>query len=133
MSLPAQRPEFFLDRSLGRFGVASRLWAASWEVVTFAGHYGSEEVTDSQWIQDATERGWPILMLDKRIRYRKAEIDVIAQHQARCFVITRDDLTFGQIAERFLASEPAIFEAAARPGPGIYVVRSDRLDRLYPG
>jgi PIN like domain len=129
MSQPAQRPEFFLARSLGRFAVAARLWAAGWELVTFAGHYGREQPTDSQWIRDAADSGWPILMKDKRIRHRQAEIDAITEHGARCFVVARDDLTFDQVAERFLANQRAIFEAAARPGPYIYVVQSDRLDR----
>lgn len=135
MSPPAQRPEFFLDRSLGRFAVADRLRAAGWKLVTLAEHYGDpggERVTDGQWIRDAAGRGWPILMKDKRIRHRRAEVDVIAQCEARCFVVTRDDLTLGQLAERFLANRRAIFEAAALPGPYIYVVQSDRLERLHP-
>lgn len=45
--------------------------------MTLAEHYGvpdDERVADTQWIQDAAIRGWPILMKDKRIRYRRAEI-----------------------------------------------------------
>jgi hypothetical protein len=128
-----QRPEFFLDRSLGWFAVASRLRVGGWELVTLAEHYGmdaSEQVTDSQWIRDAAGRGWPILMKDERIRYRSAEIDLFIQHQAQCFVITSGDLTPGQMAERFLANQRAIFAAATLPGPSIHVVRSDCLDRL---
>ncbi|HLX49359.1 MAG TPA: hypothetical protein VKS82_13600 [Streptosporangiaceae bacterium] len=133
MSLPVQRPEFFLDRSLGRFAVASRLRAAGWELVTFAEHHGDPgpgQLTDSQWIRAAAGHEWPILMKDKRIRYRQATIDLIIQHRAQCFVIARGDLTSGEIAQRFLANRRAIYEATAQPGPRIYVVRSGRLDRL---
>jgi PIN like domain len=132
VSPPAQRPEFWLDRSLGQFAVADRLRAAGWKLVTFAEYYGEpglEQVTDSQWMSDAAGCGWPILMKDKRIRHRQAAIDLIARCQAQCFVITRDDLTSSQLAERFLANQRTIFEAAARPGPYIYLVQSGRL---YP-
>jgi hypothetical protein len=122
-------------RSLGRVAVADRLRAAGWEVVTFAGYYGGPGhgyVTDSQWISDAAGHGWPILMKDTRIRHRQAAIDLLIEYQARCFVIARGDLTSAGMAERFLASQRAIFDAAAHPGPYIYVVQSGRLDQLSP-
>jgi hypothetical protein len=135
VSPPEQQPRFFLDRSLGRIAVPSHLRTAGWELVTLAEHYGvprDEQVADTLWIQDAAEREWPILMKDKRIRHRRAEIDAVIQHRARCFVITRGDLTSVEMAHRFLANKRAIFEAAALPGPYIYAVHVDRLDRLYP-
>lgn len=136
MSLPAQRPEFFLDRSLGRVAVANRLRVAGWKLVMLTEHYGDSgqgQVTDSQWIRDAAGRGWPILMKDRRLRHRQAAIDLIIQHQAQCFVIARGDLTSAEMAERFLANKRAIYDATAQPGPCIYVVQSDRLDRLDNG
>jgi hypothetical protein len=87
-----QQPKFFLDRSLGRIALPSRLRAAGWDLVTLAEHYGrpaDEQIADVQWIQDAATHGWPILMKDKRIRYRRAEIDAVVRHRAQCFVITR--------------------------------------------
>ena len=135
MSPPEQQPKFFLDRSLGRVAVPALLRADGWELVTLAEHYGvpeDEQVADTEWIRDAAERGWAILMKDKRIRYRRAEIDAVARHEARCFVITRGDLTSAQTAQRFLATKKAIYEAVAMAGPYIYAVHADRLDRLYP-
>ncbi|HUZ52894.1 MAG TPA: hypothetical protein VMU94_10250 [Streptosporangiaceae bacterium] len=135
MSPHEQQPKFFADRSLGRIGVPSRLRAAGWELVTLAEHYGTpadEQIADVQWIQDAASRGWPILMKDKRIRHRRAEIDVVVQRRAQCFVITRGDLTSAAMADRFMASQLAIFEAVTKPGPYIYAVHSDRLELLYP-
>lgn len=136
MSPPEQQLKFFLDRSLGRVAVPALLRADGSDLVTLAEHYGvpeDEQVADTQWIQDAAERGWPILMKDKRIRYRRAEIDAVVRHKARCFVITRGDLTSGDTADRFLASIDAIYEAATvAAGPHIYAVHADRLDRLYP-
>jgi PIN like domain len=126
---------FFLDRSLGRIAVPSRLRAAGWDLVTLAEHYGrpdDEQIADVQWIQDAATHGWPILMKDKRIRYRRAEIDAVVRHRSQCFVITRGDLTSTEMADRFQASKRAIYEAVSGPGPYIYAVHSDRLELLYP-
>ena len=130
-----QQPRFFLDRSLGRIAVPARLRAADWDLVTLAEHYGTpadEQIADVQWIEDAAIHGWPILMKDKRIRYRRAEIDADAQHEAQCFVITRGDLTSAMMADRFQASKRAIYEAVNESGPFIYAVHSDRLELLYP-
>jgi hypothetical protein len=132
---PEQQPKFFLDRSLGRVAVPALLRAAGWDLVTLAEHYGvpdDERVADTRWIQDAAIRGWPILMKDKRIRYRRAEIDAVIQYQAQCFVITRGDLPSHEMASRFLTARQAIFEAVAVPGPYIYAVQAERIDLLFP-
>lgn len=135
MRLHERQPKFFLDRSLGRIAVPSRLRAAHWDLATLAEHYGTpadEQIADVQWIHDAATRGWPILMKDKRVRYRRAEIDAVVQHRAQCFVITRGDLTSTEMADRFQGSRRAIYEAVNRPGPYIYAVHSDRLELLHP-
>ena len=95
MSQPEQPPRFFLDRSLGRRAVPEALRADGWDLITLAEHYGmpaDEQVADTEWIEEAAKRGWPILMKDKRIRHRQAEITAVTEHKARCFVITRGDL-----------------------------------------
>jgi hypothetical protein len=81
--------------------VPALLRAAGWDLVTLAEHYGvpeDERVPDPEWIREAAIRGWPILMKDKRIRYRRAEIDTVIQYQAKCFVITKGDLPSGEMA-----------------------------------
>jgi hypothetical protein len=113
--------------------VPALLRADGWNLVTLAEHYGvpdDEQVADTTWIQDAATRGWPILMKDKRIRYRRAEIDAVIQYQAQCFVVTRGDLPSAEMANRFLTVRQAIFEAVATPGPYIYAVQADRIDRV---
>jgi PIN like domain len=75
--------------------VPAGLRADGWDVVTLGEHYGvpaDEQVADVDWIEEAAKRGWLILMKDKRIRHRQAEIDAVIAHKARCFVITRGDL-----------------------------------------
>jgi hypothetical protein len=135
VSQPEQPPRFFLDRSLGRKAVPEALRADGWDVITLAEHYGipaDEQVADTDWIEEAAKHGWPILMKDKRIRYRRAEITAVADHKARCFVITRGDLASADMAQRFITNKAAILAAAAGPGPYIYSVQTDRISRLYP-
>jgi hypothetical protein len=71
-------------------------------------------------------------MKDKRIRHRRVEIDAVVAHKARCFVITRGDLTSEEMANRFIVNKIAIFEAVVLRGPYIYSVQIDRLSQLYP-
>ena len=81
MSQPAQPLRFFLDRSLGRKAVPEALRAEGWDVITLAEHYGrpaDEQVADTDWIEEAAQREWPILMKDKRIRHRQAEITAVS-------------------------------------------------------
>jgi hypothetical protein len=135
VSRPAPQPKFFIDRSLGRVAVPTGLRNDGWDVVTLAEHYGmprDEEVADIEWIADAASLGWAILMKDKRIRHRSAEIGAVAEHRAKCFVITRGDLTSADMLQRFTANKKAIYRLTATPGPYIYSVQQDRLDRLYP-
>ena len=135
MSSPEQLPRFFLDRSLGRKAVPEALRADGWNLVTLAEHYGmpaDEQVADADWIEEAAKRGWPILMKDKRIRHRQAEINAVIAHKARCFVITRGDLPSADMANRFIANKTAILVAIAQPGPYIFSVQTERLMRLYP-
>ncbi|HET9967947.1 MAG TPA: hypothetical protein VFQ68_06890 [Streptosporangiaceae bacterium] len=135
MSQPEQPPRFFLDRSLGRKAVPEALRTDGWDLITLAEHYGvpaDEQVADTDWIKEAAKRGWPILMKDKRIRHRRAEIAAVAEHKARCFVITRGDLPSADMARRFIINKAAILVATAQPGPFIYSVQADRISRLYP-
>ena len=57
-------PEFFLDRSLGRYLVAEALRAAGLIVHTLASVYGEERgqaVHDEEWLALAGARGWAVL------------------------------------------------------------------------
>ena len=135
MSQPEQPPRFFLDRSLGRKAVPEALRADGWDVITLAEHYGipaDDQVADTDWIEEAAKRGWPVLMKDKRIRHRQAELTAVTDHKARCFVITRGDLPSAEMAQRFITNKAAILAAATQPGPYMYSVQRDRISRLYP-
>jgi len=109
------------------------LRAAGLELVTLAEHYGmpaDENVDDVTWLADTAGFGWVVLMKDERIRRRPAEKATGKRHHARCFCITRGDLTGEAMAERVLRNLAAITDACAQPGPVIYAVQTSRIERL---
>lgn len=104
-----------------------------WDLVTLAEHYGmpyDQTVVDTDWIKEAAAHGWPVLMKDKQIRHRSAEIAAVVSHRARCFVIPRGDLGSADMTSRFITNKRAIFTAAALPGPYICSVQADRISAL---
>ncbi len=69
---PEGLPDLFLDRSLGRRQVPALLRDAGLRLPTLAEVYGvpaDEGVADTEWLELAGQRGWPVLMKDERIRY----------------------------------------------------------------
>jgi len=82
-----------------------------------------ERVADTDWIREAAERGWQILMKDKRIRHRQAEINAVVVHRARCFVIAIGDLPSSEMANRFIVNRLAIFAAIAQPLSLAFAIR----------
>ena len=136
MSHPDGLPDLFLDRSLGRKVVPTLLRAEGLRLVTLAEHYGipaDETVTDEDWLELAGTEGWAVLMKDTRIRYNRAEREAVKRHAVRCFCLTRQDLSGPDMAARFIANLPAITRVCADPGPFIYAVHKDRVEKLPIG
>jgi hypothetical protein len=109
------------------------LRAAGVQVVTMAEHYGRERaqlVADVDWIAETSQRGWLAFHLDARIRRRHAEAEVVIRTAARMFCVANGNLTGAQTAERFTNNLDAIMEAAQEPGPYVYGVYADRIERL---
>jgi hypothetical protein len=134
VSRSPSRPEFFLDRSLGRHEVAAALRAAGWLVRTHFEVFGSrdEEVPDVEWLEYCGNEGLVVLSKDRRLRYRPAEISAIRRHRVRAFVLTGGSLRAAEQAARFVMHADAIAEAAAEPAPLVYAVHRDRIARIFP-
>ena len=132
----ASPPELFIDRSLGRHVVANALRDAGAVVHAMADVYGErigQGLTDEEWLRDAGERGWVVLMKDAKIRYRPAELQVLIDHGLRAFCLTNANLRGVEMAARFVDNLPRIVRVAQqRPGPYIYGVYSDSVRALWP-
>ncbi len=101
--------------------------------MTLAEHYGmpaDEAVDDVTWLTDSARQGWVAFMKDERIRRRPAERLAIEASGARCFCITNMNLPSAAMAERYLTNLAAIADACEQPGPFMYAVHSNRIERL---
>ena len=133
MSHPDGLPDLFLDRSLGRVQVPALLREAGLRLVTLAEHYGvpaDEKVDDVTWLEAAGAAGWVVLMRDDEIRRNRLEQEALVAHHVRAFCLTRQDLRAAEMASRFLINLTAITRACAEPGPFVYAVHANRIERL---
>ncbi len=128
------RPEFFLDKSLGGRDVADALRRAGWNVRTHHEVYGDrdQEIQDIEWLQDCGRQGWPALTMDRRIRYRPAEIAAVRRCAVGLFALTSGNLTAADQAQRFIRNEARIEAACEQAGPFMYAVHADRIVRIFP-
>lgn len=98
--------DLFLDRSLGRRQVPALLRDAGLRLHTLAEVYGvpaDEAVADTEWLELAGRRGWPVLMKDERIRYRPSERAAVVAHRVHAFCLTGGNLCAAAMAEQYLA------------------------------
>jgi hypothetical protein len=130
---PAELPDLFIDRSLGRIAVPRLLREAGLRLTTLAERYGipqDERITDERWLEDAGLRGEAVFMKDARVRYNVAEKLAITRFSVRCFCLSRQDVTGTAMAERFLHNLDRIAAACTERGPFVYAVHERRIDRL---
>lgn len=134
MSRSRSRPEFFVDRSLGRHQVPALLRGKRWRLRTHHEVYSSrdEAVSDVEWLEMCGAENLPVLSKDRRLRYRPAEIAAIRLHGVKAFVLTRGGLRAADQAARFERNRETIELACADPGPAVYAVHADRIVRIYP-
>jgi len=116
--------------------VPDALRAAGAVVHVMADVYGErigQGLADEEWLRDAGEREWVVLMKDAKVRYRPAELQVVIDHGLRAFCLTNANLRGAEMAERFVENLARIVRVAEqRPGPYIYGVYSDGVRPLRP-
>jgi len=117
---------FFSDRSLGDHIVPSALRAAGWNVVSMRERYGTvtaQQLSDIDWIRDATAEGEVLLTGDKAIAKRPLEALAVITSEARVFALGNNQLSGRQKADRLLEHGPLIARrAAAWRGPYVIAV-----------
>ncbi|MCP3975538.1 MAG: hypothetical protein GY720_13720 [bacterium] len=136
MSHPDGLPDLFLDRSLGRIKVPTLLRSSGLRLITLAEHYGipaDETILDETWLELAGTEGWVVFMKDTRIRYNPAEREAVKSHRVRCFCLSSQSLTGDDMATRFLTNLKRIAAACDQPGPFIYAVHKNRIEKLTLG
>ncbi len=91
-----------------------------------------QELKDEEWLKDAGEREWVVLMKDARIRRRPAELEVLAAYNVRAFCLTNANLRGADQAQRLVVNLDRIHRIAQTPGPYIYGVYAESVRRLWP-
>lgn len=126
-------PSFFIDRNLGSKQLPRALRDAGWDVVTMAEHYGElagQRITDTEWLALAGARGWPVLMKDKKIRYRALEQQALRDNGVKAFCLSRGNLSGESQIAAFLRFEDRIHDACLTPGPFLYVITASSMRKV---
>ncbi len=67
---------------------------------------------------------------DPSVRRNTAEKQAVLEHKARLLCIPNGQVTALAAASRYLSNLPAITRACSQPGPFIYGVYPDRIEKL---
>lgn len=59
-------------------------------------------LADEEWLRDAGERAWVVLMKDAKIRYRPAELQVLIDFGLRAFCLTNANMRGVEMARRLV-------------------------------
>jgi PIN like domain len=128
----AERPEFFLDRSLGRT-TAARLREAGCVVHLIADLHPDDasEVPDEKWIAEGCSHGWVLLTKDKRIRYRAQELEAL--HAGHLFCLASGNMDIDGMTQAFLHALPKIERVIREEPVGFWHVYHDgQIRRMWP-
>jgi hypothetical protein len=88
----------------------------------------NKRLDDDIWIPKVTEFGWIILSKDE---FNKGdERELLAQHNARAFAISNQQIKVEAQIERYLVNKERIFNLAAEPGPYLYFVQPNDLRKI---
>ena len=130
--MPLDGVTFFLDRNLGRQIVATALRAAGADVRVHDDEF-RPDTEDAEWLAVAGQRGWVVITLDRKIRYRQIERTALMNAGVRAFIVTASRVNGRVLAEilvqhlgemvRFAETRPAPF-IALLSRKGVRVIES---------
>ena len=104
---------YFVDRSLGRHELVSRLRAAGLSIEAHDDHF-APDTPDEEWLTGAGKRNWIVLTKDKDVRRNIPERAAIVDSNVACFMLGRGDLSAERMAQAFLAAHRRIERALRR-------------------
>lgn len=129
-STPPPSVVFFIDRSLGRFEVATALRAAGLRVEVHDDHF-PQDAPDETWLTHAGDREWVVVTRDKRIRYRPLEKQSLINARVRALVMTAAAATGAQTASALIKALPDVLGLLERrQGPWIATISGSSVVRV---
>lgn len=107
-------PVFFLDRNLGSKTVPAALREAGVSVEVADDHF-QRDARDEAWLAEVGQRGWYVITLDERIRYRRLEQQAVRDHRVGLFVLVRwKGSTGATMAQALIRAMPKMLRLVAR-------------------
>ena len=128
--MSSESPVFFTDECLGR-RVPQKLRDAGLKIQLYLDNF-KPAVPDVEWLPVVSEAGWVVLTKDEMIGRRVAEQAVIAQCNAKVFVMASTGINTQVVAEGFIkASEAMMRLALEREAPFIAKVYKSGEVKLW--
>ncbi len=128
-------PTIFVDRCLGK-QVPAIMLDAGLDVIAHDDHYGKYAgmgISDVQWLKYVADNNMIAFTKDQNIRSDPTERETVLEHRVRCFCIAGSaGIQAEQAADRFLLNLDEIAEACQDPGPFIYSLHRDHIQRVLP-
>jgi hypothetical protein len=107
VSKPPETHLFFLDRNLGRNKFSNILRAKGLRIEVHDEHF-SPDASDPEWLSEVGQRGWVVVTVDRRIRYRQLEWLAFKAGMVRAFAFSSGNLRAEEMAGIFLKALPKI-------------------------
>ncbi len=139
---PEPQPEFFIDRSLGRYRLATDLRAAGWNVRTMSEVYGElpgQALEDRPWLAECGARQWVALTKDKSMLKKQPggrlspQLEAIRDGLVRVFLLMSQDLSGEAQTDALRRHGRRIMHITqSRPGPWVYGIYRDGILEVWP-
>jgi len=113
--------------------VAEAIRARGYEALPMADVYpdGTDQrTTDPEWIRRADREGWVALTKDPSIV--RDHRDVLAETTLRVFAFNNASLTGQEMADRLGYNFNRILQRAKKPGPYVWIIKPNGLQRRWP-
>lgn len=125
-------PEFFIDRSLGRYKVPQQLRDLGFVARALFEEYPDKEESerDPDWIREQTMLGRVLVCRDK-LRH-PGEKDAVIEHSARMFRVANSAKNGDKQAEYLANNIHRIVQRSRKPGPYIYRVDRVGITKVFP-
>ena len=107
MSKPPEPPVFFLDRNLGRNKFSNILREHGLRIEVHDDHF-RPDASDPEWLSEVGARGWVVVTIDRRIRYRQLEWLAFKAGMLRAFAFSSGNLRAEEMAAIFVKALPKI-------------------------
>jgi hypothetical protein len=107
VSKPPEPPVFFLDRNLGRNKFSNILREHGLRIEVHDDHF-RPDASDPEWLSEVGARGWVVVTIDRRIRYRQLEWLAFKAGMLRAFAFSSGNLRAEEMAAIFVKALPKI-------------------------